>query len=458
MTPSDVLSADALHPIGVHLVTAAEWPTWSAARGEAFRAVAAAYDFKAQAGRVLLAPATDGAIERVVLGLGDHPSPMLAGALGRDLPTGDYKIASKPPAMDLTLLATAFALGAYGFHRYKPRRRAAPRLALDGGDLAEARRVAAAVWLVRDLVNTPANDMGPSALQAAAEDVARRYGAEIHAVVGDDLLGANYPMIHAVGRAAADASRFVQLAWGDPAAPRVCLVGKGVTFDSGGLNIKPDTGMRLMKKDMGGAAHALGLAQLVMDARLPVRLHVLLPIVENSISGSAFRPGDVIATRNGLSVEIDSTDAEGRLILADALARASELEPDLVIDFATLTGAARVALGPDLPPLFTDDEALAADLAAASAEVYDPLWRLPLWPAYDADMDSPIADLKNAGDGGFAGAIYGGLFLKRFVAAKSWAHFDVYAWAPRDKPARPAGGEAQALRACWRMLCKRYRR
>jgi leucyl aminopeptidase len=298
--------------------------------------------------------------------------------------------------------------------------------------------------------------MGPSALQAAAESVARRYDAEITAIVGDDLLSANYPMIHAVGRAAADAPRFVQIDWGDPTAPRVALVGKGVTFDSGGLDIKPEAGMRLMKKDMGGAAHALALAQLVMDARLPVRLHVLLPIVENAISGSAFRPGDVIATRKGLNIEIDNTDAEGRLILADALTRASELDPELIIDFATLTGAARVALGPDLPPLFTDDEALAADLASASGETFDPLWRLPLWPAYEGDMDSAIADLKNTGDGGFAGAIFGGLFLKRFVSAKSWAHFDVFAWAPRDKPARPAGGEAQALRACWRVLRKRY--
>ncbi|MFZ4601396.1 MAG: leucyl aminopeptidase family protein [Caulobacterales bacterium] len=459
MTPTDVLIAESAHPVPIHLVTAAEWPTWLAARPESFKLIAAAVDFRAQAGRVLIAPATDGAVERVVLGLGDRISPMLVGALGRDLPTGEYKIASKPQGVDPTLAAIAFALGVYAFDKYKPRKRATPKLvAPEGCDLAEAVRVAEAVWLVRDLVNTPANDMGPSALQAAAERVAQRYGAEIETVVGDDLLTAGYPMIHAVGRAAADAPRFVHLKWGAAGAPRIALVGKGVTFDSGGLDIKPDAGMRLMKKDMGGAAHALALGQLVMDAHLPVELHVILPIVENAISGAAFRPGDVIATRKGLYIEIDNTDAEGRLILADALTRASELEPELILDFATLTGAARVALGPDVPPLFTDDDALAADLAAASTETFDPLWRLPLWAGYESDMDSAIADLKNTGDAGFAGAIFGGLFLKRFVTAKSWAHFDVFAWAPRDKPARPAGGEAHALRACWRVLRKRYRR
>lgn len=457
MTPADILLPDASAPTPVHLVTAAEWEAWAAARPDSFHSAAKTVDFRAQAGRVLLAPAPDGTVERVVLGLGDRPTPMLAGVLGRDLPTADYKIASKPPGLDPTTLAVAFALGVYAFDKYKPRKRATPRLvAPEGADLVEARRIAAAVWLVRDLVNTPANDMGPVALHAAAAAVAARYGAEIEAIVGDELLSANYPMVHAVGRAAAEAPRFVHLTWGRPDAPSIALVGKGVTFDSGGLNIKPDGGMRLMKKDMGGAAHALALGQLVMDAQLPVRLHVILPIVENAISGAAFRPGDVVPTRKGLNIEIDNTDAEGRLILADALTRASEMEPELILDFATLTGAARVALGPDLPPLFTDDDTLAADLAAASAETFDPLWRLPLWPAYESDMDSPIADLKNTGDASFAGAIFGGLFLKRFVSAKSWAHFDVFAWAPRDKPARPAGGEAQALRACWRLLRARY--
>jgi leucyl aminopeptidase len=273
--------------------------------------------------------------------------------------------------------------------------------------------------------------------------------------VGDELLAHNFPMIHAVGRAAAQAPRILRLSWGDEGAPRVTLVGKGVTFDSGGLDIKPDTGMRIMKKDMGGAALALSLGRLVMRSNLPVRLEVIMPVVENAISGDAFRPGDIVRTRKGLTVEVDNTDAEGRLILADALALACENAPDILLDFATLTGAARVALGPDVMPFYTDDETLAADLATAAREVADPIWRLPLWDAYDPDMDSPIADLKNTGDASMAGSIYGGLFLRKFVSAKSWAHFDVYAWTPRDRPGRPAGGDAQALRACWRFLRRR---
>lgn len=447
-------AADALP---LHLVTSAEWPSWSAARPESVRTLAQTVDFRGQAGKLLLVPATDGTLEKAVFGMGEKLTPMLLGVAARDLPTATYRIETAPPGLDATLLCVGWALGGYVFERYKPRRRpAATLLAPAGADSAEARRIAEAVYLVRDLVNTPANDMGPAALQAAAEAVAQAHGAEANGVIGADLLAQNFPMIHAVGRAAAGAPRLVHLSWGRAGAPVVALVGKGVTFDSGGLNIKPDAGMRIMKKDMGGAAHALALGQLVMAGKLDVRLHVVLAIVENAISGDAMRPGDVVATRKGLHVEIDNTDAEGRLILADALAYASELKPDLMLDFATLTGAARVALGPDLPPLFTDDEALAADLARASADVFDPLWRLPLWDAYDGDMDTAIADLKNTGDSSFAGAIYGGLFLRRFVSAKSWAHFDVYAWSPKDKPARPAGGDANALRACWAMLKKRF--
>jgi leucyl aminopeptidase len=442
--------------VPLHLVTAAEWPAWAAARPESLRELAQAYDFRGQTGRHLLVPATDGHIERVVFGFGDKSNPLLIGQAGKDLPSATYRIDTAPPGLDPTLLAVGWALGAYQFDRYKPRRRPAPVLAVSGGDIAEARRIAAAVYLVRDLVNTPANDMDPAALQAAAETVAAAYGAEMRAIVGDDLLRQNFPMIHAVGRAAKGAPRLVHLSWGRADAPVLALVGKGVTFDSGGLNIKPDAGMRIMKKDMGGAAHALALGQLVMDARLDVRLHVVLAIVENAISGDAMRPGDIVATRKGLNVEIDNTDAEGRLILADALAFASEQNPDLMIDFATLTGAARVALGPELPPLFTDDDALAADFARASDEMFDPLWRLPLWDNYDADMDTAIADLKNTGDSAFAGAIYGGLFLRRFANAKSWAHFDVYAWSPKDRPARPAGGDANALRATFALLKRRF--
>jgi leucyl aminopeptidase len=298
--------------------------------------------------------------------------------------------------------------------------------------------------------------MGPDALQAAAEKVARDNGADVEVIAGDALLKQNYPLIHAVGRAAAQAPRLVHLSWGDPAAPRLALVGKGVTFDTGGLDIKPSAGMRLMKKDMGGAAHALALGQIVMRSQLNLRLDVFLAIVENAVSGDAFRPGDVIASRKGLTVEIDNTDAEGRLILADALARASEDKPALLLDFATLTGAARTALGPDIPPFYSNDETLAAELAAASLAADDPIWRLPLWDAYDSEMDSPIADLKNTGDGVFAGSIYGALFLRRFVNVPSWAHFDIFAWAPKEKPSRPQGGEAQALRAAWSVIKKRF--
>ena len=298
--------------------------------------------------------------------------------------------------------------------------------------------------------------MGPEALQAAAQAVADAHGARLDAIVGEALLEQNYPLIHAVGRAAAEAPRLLHISWGDPAAPRLALVGKGVTFDTGGLDIKPAAGMRLMKKDMGGAAHALALAQIIMDAQLPLKLDVFLAVTENAIAGNAFRPGDVIRSRKGLTVEIDNTDAEGRLILIDALTRACEDNPALLIDFATLTGAARTALGPDLPPFFTGDEKLAAELTHAAHDTHDPIWRMPLWDAYESDMDSAIADLKNTGDGAFAGAIFGALFLRRFVSVPSWAHFDVFAWAPKEKPARPSGGEAQALRAVWAVLKNRF--
>jgi leucyl aminopeptidase len=326
----------------------------------------------------------------------------------------------------------------------------------EGADRAEAERIVRAAWLARDLVNTPTSDMGPEALHAAAENVAREYEATFKAVVGDDLLKQNYPLIHAVGRAALQAPRLLHLSWGNADAPRVTLVGKGVCFDTGGLDIKPSAGMRLMKKDMGGAAHALALGQIVMNAKLPVKLDVFLPVVENAISGDAFRPGDIIKSRQGLTVEIDNTDAEGRLILADALTRACEDKPALLLDFATLTGAARTALGPDIPPFYANDEALASDLANASTETSDPIWRMPLWDAYETEMDSPIADLKNTGDGAFAGSIYAALFLRRFVDAPAWAHFDIFAWAPKEKPARPQGGDAQALRATWAVIKQRF--
>jgi len=327
----------------------------------------------------------------------------------------------------------------------------------EGIDRAEIERTAEAVTLTRDLVNTPANDLGPAEIEATARALAARFGADITVTTGDDLLAANFPLIHAVGRASARAPRLIDLSWGDPDAPKVTLVGKGVAFDTGGLDIKPPSGMLLMKKDMGGAAHVIGLAQMIMARGLKLRLRVIIPAVENAIDGTAFRPGDIFPSRKGLSVEIGNTDAEGRLILADALTLADEEAPELLIDLATLTGAARVALGPQLPPAYTDDETLAADLARCAALEADPLWRLPLWKPYASMLDSPIADLNNAPGGGFAGSITAALFLERFVErAASWLHIDIYAWNPSSRPGRPEGGEAQTIRALDALLTERY--
>ena len=441
----------------IHIIRSGEWTQWVEGRSDALRRLAEVHDFKAQGGRILLAPATDGSIERVLFGVSDKANAMAVGALAQNLPSGDYRMAAAPPEFAATSVAIAWGLGAYAFDRYKARKRPAPRLVPpEGAEMADAQRVIVGSWLARDLVNTPTNDMGPEALHSAAEDVASVAGAEFEAIVGDELLSKGYPLIHAVGRACAQPPRLLHLSWGDAGARRLSLVGKGVTFDTGGLDLKPSAGMRLMKKDMGGAAHALALAQIVMDAKPDLRLDLFLPVVENSVAGDAFRPGDVIKSRKGLTVEIDNTDAEGRLILADALARACEDETAMLLDFATLTGAARTALGPDIPPFYTNDDALAADLAQASKETHDPIWRMPLWDPYDGDMDSPIADLKNTGDGAFAGSIYAALFLKRFVTAPAWAHFDIFAWAPKEKPARPQGGEAQAIRACWQVIKSRF--
>ncbi|OYY25653.1 MAG: leucyl aminopeptidase [Azorhizobium sp. 35-67-15] len=332
------------------------------------------------------------------------------------------------------------------------------RLKLGAGDDAAAlARTFEAVRLVRDLVNTPANDLGPAELEDAARRLAARHGANFRSIVGADLLARNFPLIHTVGRAATRAPRLLDLAWGPEDAPKVTLVGKGVCFDTGGLDIKPSSGMLIMKKDMGGAATALGLAHLIMSRGLKVRLRVLIPAVENAIAGDAFRPGDIFSSRKGLTVEIGNTDAEGRLVLADALSLADEDAPDLLVDFATLTGAARVALGPHLPPAYTDDEALAADLARHAQAQADPLWRLPLWRPYAAMIDSKVADINNAGAGGFAGSITAALFLARFVeTAKSWLHLDIYAWNPSARPGRPEGGEAQTIRALDALIAERY--
>jgi leucyl aminopeptidase len=387
---------------------------------------------------------------------------MAGRALAAKLPGGDWRLEGWSYE-EAQALALAFALGAYRFDRYKSKSAPRPRLVAPVGvDLAAIRAIADACFRVRRMVDTPAADMGPAEIEAEAREVARAHGASVEVTVGEALLAANYPAVHAVGRAAAPhrAPRLIEIGWNldAPDRPLIALVGKGVAFDSGGLDIKPAAGMRNMKKDMGGAAHVLGLAQLIMGANLPVRLVVLVAAVENAISGDAFRPGDVLQTRKGLTVEVGNTDAEGRLILSDALARAGEHRPDLTIDFATLTGAARVALGPELPPLYTDDEALAADLLAAAARVGDPLWRMPLWPGYRSSVEAEIADLRNdSAPWAQAGSVTAALFLQRFAPETgAWAHLDVFAWNPRARPGWPEGGEAQGIRAVFDMLARRF--
>ncbi|MEP6563993.1 MAG: leucyl aminopeptidase family protein, partial [Mesorhizobium sp.] len=362
---------------------------------------ASANGFSGEAGRTLIMPGENGAVAGALFGTGDDEGALAVGALARALPEGDWQFATTPAEPELA--AIALVLGGYVFTRYGKKPGKALRFALPSGvDAARVRRVVEGVFLTRDLVNTPTSDMGPDELEKAVRTLAAAHKAEISVIKGDDLLTQNFPMIHAVGRASAGAPRLIDMAWGPKSAPKVTLVGKGVCFDTGGLDIKPSSGMLLMKKDMGGAANVLGLASMIMAAGLKVRLRVLIPAVENSISGNAFRPGDVLASRKGITVEIGNTDAEGRLVLADALALADDDEPQLLIDMATLTGAARVALGPDLPPFYTDDEKLASDLAAASVAVEDPLWRMPLWRPYDAKLSSKIADINNVTTDGFA--------------------------------------------------------
>jgi leucyl aminopeptidase len=420
---------------------------------------AKANSFTGEAGRVLLLPDANGGVAGALLGLGSEPgghAPLATGLLSRTLPEGDWYLASEPADPENTalgLLLGGYAFSAYGKKPSRDIRFEAP----NGADRMWAERIAEGVFLARDLINTPTNDMGPNQLEAAARALAERHGAEIDVIAGDDLLARNFPMIHAVGRASPDAPRLIDIRWGPADAPKVTLVGKGVCFDTGGLDIKPPSSMLTMKKDMGGAANVLGLAHMLMGARLPIRLRVLLAVVENAISGNAFRPGDILTSRKGITVEIGNTDAEGRLILGDALAYGDEDSPDLMIDMATLTGAARVALGPDLPPFFTDDEQLAADLAAASVASADPLWRLPLWMPYDSKFGSKVADINNVNTDGFAGSVIAALFLKRFVEkTKSWAHFDIFGWNPADRPHGVTGGEAQAIRAIERLLSARY--
>ncbi|WP_374469109.1 M17 family metallopeptidase [Phenylobacterium sp.] len=420
---------------------------------------AALSEFKARAGQMLLVPGDDGALHTVLFGLGAAADPMAFRALAARLPAGSYRLARAPEGLDRAQATLAFALGSYRFDRYKSRDGARARLVADGVDAAEVRQVAHACALARDMINTPANDMGPRQIETIAREIAEQHGAACTVIEGEGLLEANYPAIHAVGRAAAPerAPRMIEIQWGEAGRPLVAVVGKGVVFDTGGLDIKPSAGMRLMKKDMGGAAHALALGRMIMAANLPVRLAVLVPVVENAISGDAMRPGDVLASRKGLTIEVGNTDAEGRLILADALTRAAELEPALTIDLATLTGAARVALGPHLPPYYTEDEALAAAIEKHAKLASDPLWRMPLWKPYAEALDSDIADLKNDPDAwAQAGSVTAALFLQRFAPPGPWVHLDIFAWNGRNQPGRPAGGEAQAIRGLYGMIRERF--
>jgi leucyl aminopeptidase len=422
------------------------------------RAFADAAGFEPKPGRLLLLPGTAG-LGGVLFGLeatDDVKDLFLPGRLPQLLPDGVFRFANEPH--DARLGALAFALGSYRFTRYRKSDGHQVKLELSQSiDRDDLDHIVQGVTLARDLINTPANDMGPADLEAAARKLAAAHDAEIRSIVGDDLLAQNLNLIHAVGRAAAPtaAPRLIDMIWGDSANPRVTLVGKGVCFDTGGLDIKPDTGMLNMKKDMGGAATALALAHMIMAGGLQVRLRVLIPAVENSIAGGSFRPRDIYTSRKGITVEIGNTDAEGRLVLADALALADDDEPALIADFATLTGAARVALGPDVAAFFTDDDALANELMACASTENDPLWRLPLWRPYEAMLESKVADINNVG-GSQGGAITAALFMRRFVTAKSWLHFDLFAWTATAKPGRPEGGDCQTARALYALIADRY--
>jgi leucyl aminopeptidase len=442
--------------IPIWFVTAASWPDIRGRLDAASKAFAEGAGFEPKAGRHMLLPGKKG-LGGVLFGLeggGDLQDRFLPGRLAQLLPDGIYRFANDPH--DAKLAALAVALGSYKFTRYRKSEPNDIKLDLPQSlDREELDSIVEGVTLARDLINTPANDLGPEELEAAARKVATLHGAKFSTIVGGDLLKKNFPLIHAVGRAAARAPRLLDFTWGNEKHPRITLVGKGVCFDTGGLDIKPESGMLNMKKDMGGAATALALAHMIMSRKLKIRLRVLIPAVENSIAGDSFRPRDIYTSRKGITVEIGNTDAEGRLVLADALTLADEDKPELIADFATLTGAARVALGPDLPAFFTDDDVLANELMASGTTENDPVWRLPLWRPYESMLESKVADTNNVG-GGQGGAITAALFMRRFVTAKSWLHFDLFAWTPSAKPGRPEGGECQTARALYALLAARY--
>ena len=440
----------------IHIVRPDGWDPLKATLSQAQQNFADARQFAGEAGQTLRLPGADGTIDYVLYGAGrkekDELGAMRAGGLSGSLPAGFYRFAGLPQDWNSVLAEVGWGVGAYKFEAYLPNETQFPTLVVKNEDrLSETRSLVEATHLCRDLINTPAGDMGPAALHKAAEKLAAEYGAKVTVTIGDDLLRDNLPMIHAVGRAAHEAPRLVEFEWGDSAHPRLAIIGKGITFDTGGLNIKSASGARIMKKDMGGAAHALALAKMIMANNLPIRLHCLVSIAENAISAGAYRPGDILTSREGLTVEIDNTDAEGRLVMGDALTKAAESEPVLMMDFATLTGAARVALGPILPPFFCNRASPVPDVLAQSKRQHDPIWHMPLWQSYNAMLSSPIADMKNSG-GGFAGSVTAALFLERFVKDRPWMHFDVYGWCPTSYPGHPKGGDMFALRGLYHWL------
>ena len=459
MTPHVDGGAPAPGDVPIDLVDEAGLEGWLEGRPESTRRWVRASGFEARPHTRCLIPDARHELDSVLVGVADAADPWCCADLPAALPARRFRIRTDVPPVELERIAVGWGLGAYRYDRYRRKKTERERatLLVDCGTALRAGRQIEAIALVRDLINAPAGDLLPGDLDREARALAARFGAECTCITGDELVANGYPAIHAVGRASADPPRLVDLRWGDPSAPRVTLAGKGVCFDTGGLDLKPASGMRLMKKDMGGAAHVLGLARLVMSSELPVRLRVLVPAVENAVAGNAYRPGDVLATRAGITVEVDNTDAEGRIVLCDALTEAASENPEVLIDFATLTGAARIALGPDLPALFSNDDELAAGLARHAEEVRDPLWRLPLHRAYDDLLKSRIADTANAASSPQGGAITAALFLRRFVPDDvRWAHFDLMAWNARARPGRPIGGEAMAFRAVWAWLEDRF--
>ncbi|MFZ9708820.1 MAG: leucyl aminopeptidase family protein [Steroidobacteraceae bacterium] len=460
MTRDVLLPADSNEGIPIHLVSESELAEWQARQPPYVRRWLSTHDFKAERQRMLLVPNAQGELAEVVLGVGPTSTIealnlwQVAG-LPERLPPGVYRLDQDLGTEAARQFSLGWLIGGYRYQRYRSAPLTSrPSLRVPAGVQREdVVRLAEACAMARDLINCPANDLGPAELAETAQAVAAAQGAQCRCLVGDELLAAGYPLIHAVGRASARAPRLIDLRWGDPSHPRVTLVGKGVCFDSGGLDIKPSSGMALMKKDMGGAAIALALARALMQRHAPLQLRVLIPAVENAIGGAAFRPGDVLPSRRGLTVEIGNTDAEGRLVLADALAEADREAPSVLIDFATLTGAARVALGPELPALFGKDQALVTALHRAGDQEADPVWPLPLWDSYDDELTSRVADIGNVAASPHAGAIFGALFLRRFVSSTTrWAHFDLFAWNARERPGRPVGAEAQCLRLVDRYL------